>query len=353
MRYLYRLARPLLFQLPPETAHRLALLILKSGLHPAFRAAEDLHLGVQLWGLNFPNPLGLAAGFDKNAEAPEALARLGFGFVEVGSLTPLPQIGNPPPRLFRLTEDEALINRLGFNNCGFVSALRRLESRAASPAIIGVNLGANRDSGDPLADYVKGVVAFSGVASYITINISSPNTPGLRDLQSAGELHRLLARLDEARRRLARPRPLLLKIAPDLNESELAFIAETALANRVDGLILGNTTVSRPPLKSPHASEPGGLSGVPLFELSTRMLAQLYRLTLGRMPLVGVGGVSSAEAAWQKLRAGASLVQLYSALVYEGPSIVREINKGLAERLRASGKRSIAEITGSGVSDWL
>jgi dihydroorotate dehydrogenase len=353
MRYLYRLARPFLFQLPPETAHRLALLTLKSGLLLGVRPVEDSRLAVRLWDLNFPNPVGLAAGFDKNAEVSDALVKLGFGFVEVGSLTPMPQTGNPPPRLFRLTEDEALINRLGFNNLGHAHALRRLHSRATRPAIVGVNLGVNRDSGDPLADYVKGVVAFNGVASYITINISSPNTPGLRDLQSPRELDRLLDRLAEARRRLAQPKPLLLKLAPDLSEPELARIAESALANGVDGLILGNTTVSRPPLKSSYASQQGGLSGAPLFEISTRKLAQLYRLTSGRMPLIGVGGVSSAEAAWQKIRAGASLIQLYSALIYQGPIIVRKICEGLAERLAASGKHSIAEITGTGVSDWL
>jgi len=252
-----------------------------------------------------------------------------------------------------LTKDRALINRLGFNNAGHANALRRLKSRARRPGIIGVNIGANKDSPDPVIDYVKGLWSFNDVASYITVNISSPNTPGLRALQSKGELPNLLNRLALARHKLTSPKPLLLKIAPDLCDGEIEDIADIALDRAIDGIIVSNTTVSRPLLKSRHASHPGGLSGAPLFELSTRRLARLYQLTAGRIPLIGTGGVSSADTAWQKFRAGASLIQLYSALVYEGPSIAKVVCTGLAERLRTTGKKSITEITGTGVSDWL
>jgi dihydroorotate dehydrogenase len=346
----YRLLRPLLFMLPPERAHHLALAALERRLLPEGPQPDELK--IELWGLTFPNPIGVAAGFDKNAEAEAGLFSLGFGFVEVGTLTPSPQPGNPHPRLFRLAEDEALINRLGFNNSGHAAALARLKARAA-PGIIGVNIGANRDSADRIADYVRGLETFNGTASYVAVNISSPNTPGLRALQSQKELSLLLSRLTETRRALSDPKPLLLKIAPDLSNEELADIAELSLANGIDGLIVSNTTLSRPSLKSPHAAEQGGLSGQPLFELSTRKLAWLYRLTNGRLPLIGVGGVSSAETAWQKIRAGASLVQLYTALIYAGPSLVADILEGLAQRLKASGKVSIGEITGTGVADWL
>jgi dihydroorotate dehydrogenase len=348
----YRLVRPLLFLAPAETAHRLAISALKAGVLPTIDVPIEPSLQVTLWGLVFPNPVGVAAGFDKNAEVPDALLRLGFGFAETGTITPLPQEGNPAPRLFRLTEDLALINRLGFNSAGHASALSRLKSKARS-GIIGVNIGANKDSADPVIDYVKGLWTFNEVASYITVNISSPNTPGLRTLQSRDELRNLLNHLALARRKLSAPKPLLLKIAPDLSDSELADIAEISLAHAVDGIIISNTTVSRPPLKSPHASEAGGLSGAPLFELSTRGLARLYQLTAGQIPLVGCGGISSAETAWQKMLAGASLIQLYSALVYEGPAIAKVICAGLAERLKSAGKKSIAEITGTGLSDWL
>ena len=346
----YSLLRPFLFMLSPERAHHLALTALENRLLP-----ERPHLGqlkTELWGLTFSNPIGLAAGFDKNAEAEAGLFSLGFGFLEVGTLTPLPQPGNPRPRLFRLAEDEALINRLGFNNSGHAAALARLKARTAS-GIIGVNIGANGDSADRIGDYAKGLETFNGTASYIAVNISSPNTPGLRALQSQKELSLLLSRLTETRRALSDPKPLLLKIAPDLSNQELADIAELSLANGIDGLIISNTTLSRPSLKSSHASEQGGLSGRPLFELSTRKLACLYCLTKGRLPLVGAGGVSSAETAWQKIRAGASLVQLYTALIYEGPSLVADIVEGLTQRLKASGKNSISEITGTGVGDWL
>jgi dihydroorotate dehydrogenase len=346
----YSLLRPLLFMLPPERAHLLALAALERRVLPERR--QPVTLKVELWDLTFPNPIGVAAGFDKNAEAKAGLFSLGFGFLEVGTLTPLPQPGNSRPRLFRLPEDEALINRLGFNNSGHAAALAGLRARAAS-GIIGVNIGANRDSADRIGDYVKALGTFNDTASYIAVNISSPNTPGLRALQSQKELSLLLSRLTETRRALSNPKPLLLKIAPDLSNEELADIAELSLVNGIDGLIISNTTLSRPSLRSSHASEQGGLSGRPLFELSTRKLAQLYHLTRGRLPLIGVGGVSSAETAWQKIRAGASLVQLYTALIYEGPSLVGDVVQGLAQKLKASGKNSLREITGTGVADWL
>ena len=346
----YHLLRPLLFKLPPEAAHAFATAALRFGL---FARPITPALAVELWRLTFPNPLGLAAGFDKNAEVPDAALRLGFGFTEVGSITPLPQGGNPQPRLFRLVEDHALINRLGFNNQGLEKALRRLRARDPAHDVVGVNIGANKNSSDPIADYVKGLTVFNEVASYLVVNISSPNTPGLRGLQSKGQLQKLLERLSAARNLLAAPRPLLLKIAPDLSDGELDEISGLALTNAVDGLIVSNTTVSRPRLVSHHANEPGGLSGAPLFELSTRKLAHVYRSTSGRLPLIGSGGISSAETAWQKLRAGASLVQLYTGLVYGGPALVPAILSGLAERLARSGKTSLREVTGSGVADWL
>lgn len=349
---LYEWARPVLFRASPEQAHSWVIHALRCGIYP-FGTPPDPKLSLDLWGLRFKSPLGLAAGFDKNAEVPDPLLRLGFGFIEVGSVTPLPQRGNPEPRLFRLVEHRALINRLGFNNEGKDRVLQRLSRRQSRAGIIGVNIGANKDSADPIADYVTGLTAFNDVASYLAINISSPNTPGLRQLQSRAPLQNLLARLCAARETLASPKPLLLKIAPDLEDGEIDEIAEIALSHRIDGVIVSNTTLSRPPLKSIHAAEAGGLSGAPLFELSTRKLARFYKAVSGRLPLIGVGGVSSAETAWQKLRAGASLLQLYTALVYEGPGLIAAINSGLAQRLTASGKTSLSEITGSGVADWL
>ncbi len=309
-----------------------------------------------LFGLDFPNPVGLAAGFDKNAEVPDAMLAQGFGFVEVGSVTPLPQAGNPRPRLFRLSEDEAVINRMGFNNEGAAAVRARLQARGGRGGIVGVNIGANKDAADRIADYAAGVRAFNALASYLVVNVSSPNTPGLRDLQAASELQRLLKRVNEARDEAAvkdaRRAPLLLKIAPDLGDDELAAIAAMAIEAGVDGLIVSNTTITRPPLKSPLAGEQGGLSGRPLFPLSTRQLACVYVETEGRLPLIGVGGISSPEDAWQKVRAGASLVQLYSALVYHGPGLVAEIVEGLAARLKANGFTRISEAVGSGAKEW-
>ncbi len=331
----FPLLRPLLHALEAETAHGLTIKLLKH-VPPGPATAHESRLAVSVFGLNFPNPLGLAAGFDKNAEVPDTMLAQGFGFVEVGTLTPQPQPGNPRPRLFRLAEDRAVINRLGFNNDGHAAALARLKARRGS-GLIGVNLGANKESSDRIADYVAGVEAFASIADYLTVNISSPNTPGLRSLQSQAELQSLLARLNEARARQRRHPPMLLKIAPDLGDSELEDIARCCDGGSVDGIIVSNTTISRPPLGSRHAGEPGGLSGAPLFELSTRQLARLYLLTGGRIPLVGAGGIADAETAFVKILAGATLLQLYSALVYRGPGLVAEILAGLAARLAHDG----------------
>ncbi len=297
--------------------------------------------------------MGLAAGFDKNAEAAEALLALGFGAVEVGTLTPSAQQGNPRPRLFRLTEDQAIINRLGFNNYGHDAARRRLQARRGGGGIIGVNIGAGRDAADPVADYVAGITALNDVADFLTVNISSPNTPGLRALQVRDRLEALIARLGEARAKLTRPKPLLIKIAPDLGEGELEDIARVALAGGIDGIVVSNTTVTRPFLRSKYAGQAGGLSGRPLFELATGQLARLYELTSGRLPLIGVGGIDSADTAFEKLRAGASLLQLYSAMIYQGPGIARAINRELSQKLARAGITHVSRLTGSGVKDWL
>ena len=340
----FALARPVLMGLDAEAAHRATIRAL--ACLPARRPpAHDPCLRQHVFGLDFPNPLGLAPGFDKNAEVPNAMLGLGFGFVEVGTVTPRPQSGNPKPRLFRLVEDHAVINRMGFNNEGHEAALARLQSRKAS-GIIGVNIGANKDSQDRAADYVAGIEKFSTVAHYITINISSPNTPGLRGLQSAAELQTLLARLNEARVQQKRRVPMLLKIAPDLLDSELADIAACCSGGTVDGVIISNTTLSRDGLVSPHKSEAGGLSGRPLRGLATRQLAKFYLLTKGTIPLIGVGGIEDTDSAWEKICAGASLVQLYSALVFGGPALVGGILRGLAQRLRAGGYASIKDVTG-------
>ncbi len=331
----FPLIRPLLHALDAETAHGLTIGLLK--LMPAAAAGpSDSRLAVSAFGLQFANPLGLAAGFDKNAEVPDAMLAQGFGSVEVGTLTPRPQTGNPRPRLFRLAEDRAVINRLGFNNDGHAAAFARLAARRRA-GVVGVNLGANKDSPDRVADYVAGIETFSAVADYLTVNISSPNTPGLRALQSRAELQSLLARLDEARARRTRRPPMLLKIAPDLRDDELEDIARCCGGGTVDGIVVSNTTIARPPLKSRLAHERGGLSGAPLFELSTRRLARLYLLTEGRIPLIGVGGIGDAGTAWAKILAGATLLQLYSALVYRGPGLVAEILEGLSARLARQG----------------
>ena len=342
------LALPFARRLDPEDAHRLALRALFA--LPILRARDDPGLRVSAFGLEFPNPVGLAAGFDKNAEVPDAALRLGFGFVEVGSLTPRPQSGNPRPRVFRLPADEGLINRLGFNNAGIEAARARLDARAGRLGVVGVNIGANRDSRDRIADYVTGIEVLAPFASYLTVNVSSPNTPGLRQLQAGAVLDDLLARAADARDRAKLRRPLLLKIAPDLSLQELDELVEIARMRGIDGIIVSNTTVSRSrDLRDPNASEEGGLSGKPLFALSTWMLSESYKRVEGAMPLIGVGGIDSADTAWRKLRAGASLLQLYSGLTYKGFGLVRTIKDGLSERLKKEGHRSIADVVGADV----
>jgi dihydroorotate dehydrogenase len=342
---LYPLFRPLAFALDAERAHRAAIAGLKlipRGRPPRF--PESLRTTVA--GLEFPSPVGLAAGFDKDAEVPEAMLSLGFGFVEVGTVTPLPQPGNPKPRLFRLAEDRAVINRMGFNNEGQAAAVERLRLCARVHGVIGVNIGANKDSADRIADYVAGVRAMNPVARYLTINISSPNTPGLRQLQDEGALRALLSAIQEARD--PKGPPIFLKVAPDLGEGEPDQIVRVALQHGIDALIVANTTVSRLQLRSRHAGETGGLSGEPLKALALKALRDFRSASGGQMPLIGVGGISNADDAWERIRAGASLVQLYSAMVFEGPGIARRIARGLDERLKREGFANIAEAVGSG-----
>ena len=351
----YGLLRPLLFAIDPERAHRLALNALASGFGAA-PAASDPRLRQSLLGLDFPNPLGMAAGFDKNGEVPDGLLGLGFGFVEIGTVTPLPQKGNPPPRLFRLTADGALINRLGFNNEGHDAVYRRLAARRGKGGIVAVNVGANRDSLDRAGDYVAGVARFADIAAYIAINISSPNTPGLRDLQERKALNQLLLRVISVRDAAAgagRRVPLLLKIAPDLDEAALDAITDTALSVGIDGMIVANTTVARDGLTDKRlAAEAGGLSGRPLFRASTTMLARVRRRSDPAFVLIGVGGVDSAETAFAKLAAGANLVQVYTGLVYRGPRLAAGIAAGLARLLDRHGFKTVAEATGSATDRW-
>ena len=352
---------PLLRWFDPEDAHRLAVQGLKL-LPPARPRPDDEKLAVRAFGLNFPNPVGMAAGFDKNAEVSDALLRLGFGFVEIGTVTPKPQGGNPRPRIFRLERDEAVINRLGFNNDGADAVLRRLAGRAHHGGIVGVNVGANKDSADRTADYVKLIETFAPVASYFTVNVSSPNTPGLRNLQQADALDDLLARVIDARERVrknAGDSPVLLKIAPDLSLAELDDVVQIARSRRVDGMIVTNTTLSRPSTlrEKTRAREPGGLSGRPLFRLSTRMVAETYVRAEGAFPLIGVGGIDSGGAALTKIRAGASLIQLYSALIYKGLGLVEDIKSDLASTLLRTGRESLSEIVGADAAtitaeDW-
>ncbi len=344
---LYRYSGPLVRLLPPEAAHDLAIFLLKHGLVPAQPPADDSVLAIRLFGRDFPNPVGLAPGFDKNAQVPDAMLAQGFGFVEVGSVTPRPQPGNPQPRLFRLVEDRAVINRMGFNNDGLEVVAARLAARRRI-GIVGGNLGKNKDTLDAAADYEKGVRALGPLTDYLVINVSSPNTPGLRALQGRAPLAELVARTRQALLELPAPPPLLLKIAPDLTEEDRRDIAEVALAGGLDGLVVTNTTIDRPGgLVSRHRAEAGGLSGAPLFEPSTRMLAEMYRLTGGKLPLVGVGGIASAADAYAKIRAGASLLQLYTAMIYQGPALVTGIKQGLAALLRQDRFASLADAVGA------
>ncbi len=352
---------PLLRWLDAEDAHRLAIGGLKL-LPPVKPRPDDAKLAVRAFGLNFPNPVGIAAGFDKNAEVPDPLLRLGFGFVEIGTVTPRPQTGNPRPRLFRLERDEAVINRMGFNNDGAEAVLRRLAARAHQGGIVGVNVGANKDSPDRVADYVRLIETFAPVASYFTVNVSSPNTPGLRNLQQAAMLDELLAKVVDARERVrekAGDTPVLLKIAPDLSLAELDNVVQVARSRRVDGMIVANTTVGRPASlrETARAKEQGGLSGRPLLRLSTRMVAETYVRAEGAFPLIGVGGIDSGGAALTKIRAGASLIQLYSSLVYKGLGLIDDIKRDLASTLLRTGRDQLAEIVGADAAaitaeDW-
>ncbi len=346
----YRLTGPCIRVLDPEVAHGLTIRALKMGLVPPQPAADDPILAATVWGRRFPNPVGLAAGFDKNAEVPDAMLRQGFGFVEIGSVTPRPQPGNPKPRMFRLPDDQAVINRMGFNNEGAEAVAARLRKRRRQ-GIVGVNLGKNKDTEDAAADYEKGVAALAGLGEYVVVNVSSPNTPGLRALQGRAQLAALVGRtraaLDAAVPGEGRP-PLLLKIAPDLTAEDMADIARVALDGALDGLIVSNTTIERPwRLLSWFRGEAGGLSGRPLFAPSTRVLSEMYRLTEGRLPLVGAGGIASGADAYAKIRAGATLVQLYTALIYHGPGLVTRIKTDLAGLLRKDGFASLSEAVGA------
>jgi dihydroorotate dehydrogenase len=345
------LALPLLRRLPPEAAHRATLRGLALGLGPRQRGPDPPSLGIRLWDRFFPNPVGLAAGFDKGAEVPDALLAVGFGFVEIGAVTPLPQFGNPRPRVFRLEEDRALINRLGFNSEGLAAVARRLRQRrrrvGAGP--VGANIGRNRQTGDEIEDYVACVKALAPLVDYISVNISSPNTPGLRELQRRSAVERLMEALYAARAAAVMhdPPPLLLKISPDLSTQERGDLADAVLRSGVEGLIIANTTVARPPdLRSMAAHEPGGLSGNPLLQPSTALVAEMSRLTGGRVPIIGVGGIASGADAYAKIRAGASLVQLYTALVYQGPGLVARIKRELEAALARDGFVTVADAVG-------
>ena len=344
-----RLAIPMLRMLDPETAHAFALNALKLAPLPnAARRSEKL--GVRAFGLAFPNPVGLAAGFDKNAEVPDSLLRLGFGFVEVGGVTPRPQPGNPRPRLFRLDGDEAVINRFGFNSDGLEAVAERLAARVNASGIVGINAGANKDAPDRAADFVACIEALAPHVSFLTVNVSSPNTPGLRNLQQASALDDLLARVIDARERAAvgaKRRPLLLKIAPDLSLSDLDDVVGIARRHRIDGMIIGNTTIGRANLcEAEKAKEQGGLSGRPLFALSTRMLAETYVRAEGAFPLVGAGGIDSGAAAFAKIKAGASLIQLYTGLIFRGVGLIGSIKKDLIDFMRIGRLDSLADAVG-------
>ncbi|MBX7541565.1 quinone-dependent dihydroorotate dehydrogenase [Qipengyuania sphaerica] len=340
---LFDLARPALFALDPERAHRLTVAALKAA--PMGQPCESSVLATEIAGIEFPNPLGMAAGFDKDGEVPDKLLALGFGFAEVGSITPRPQAGNPRPRLFRLVEDRAVINRMGFNNGGAEAARERLAARKGRPGVLGINIGANKDSEDRIADYAEMTRIMAPLATYLAVNISSPNTPGLRALQDESALTGLLDAVFEARGELGPP--VFLKVAPDLEPADIEAIARIAADKKLGALIVSNTTISRPPLRSHHKDEAGGLSGAPLKDLALQRIRDFSKATGGTIPLVGVGGIASAEDAWARIRAGASLVQLYSAMVYEGPGLPKRITRGLERLMKRDGFSSIAEAVGS------
>ena len=350
----YTLVRPLLFKLDAEKAHHLTIALLKKGIGPRFSNDSNPSLKVTLCGLNFANPIGLAAGFDKHAEIMDEMLGFGFSAVELGSITPRPQSGNPLPRLFRVPEAEAIINRFGFNSDGFETCLRRIiayrdtQTKQSARGVIGINIGKNKESTDAAADYVAGINTFAPYADYLTVNVSSPNTPGLRDLQARDMLCDLLNKVMAARNAAQKKPPVFVKIAPDQTEDQMQDIAAVAASSGIDGIIIGNTTVSRPGNIPPElAKETGGLSGKPLFDLSTRVLATIYKLTGGKVPLIGCGGVSSGADAYAKIRAGASLVQVYSALIYQGPFLIPHINRELSELLQRDGFRSVGDAVGA------
>lgn len=351
------LARRALFSLDAEAAHGLTIKALSTGMLPSCNAAGDSRLAVRLFDLAFPNPLGMAAGFDKNGEVADAVLKLGFGFTEVGTVTPRPQPGNPRPRVFRLPKDHGVINRYGFNNEGHEAMHARLAARRHLGGVVGVNVGANKDAADRAADYVAGIERFAGLASYFTVNVSSPNTPGLRDLQARDALRELLekclAMRDAQVEKAGRKVPIFLKIAPDIDLAAMKDIAGVTLESGVDGLIVSNTTLSRDGLKdSAIAAEAGGLSGRPLFRKSTIVLAKMRRLVGPDLPIIGVGGIDSPESAWTKITAGASLIQLYTGLIYEGPWLVGKILRHLSDRLDHHGFKSIAEASGANSAVW-
>jgi dihydroorotate dehydrogenase len=348
----YGWGQALLRALPPEWAHDLAVSSLELGIYPREARADDRRLAQDLCGLHFPNPIGMAAGFDKDARVAGPLLALGLGFVEVGTLTPAFQRGNSRPRIFRSAEDRAVINRLGFNNRGHAAALARLRDRG--PGVVGVNIGAGRDSRDRIADYVLGIERFAPVADYFTVNISSPNTPGLRDLQAPEALNALLARIGAARDGLSgRSPPLFVKLAPDIADDSLPGIVKVLLGHDVDGLIVSNTTLARDGLNDrSFAAEEGGLSGRPLFLRATRMLARVFKLTQGQLPLIGVGGVDSGESALAKIEAGASLVQLYTGLIFEGPALIGRIKRALVAAMDQASADSLAPLIGRRADEW-
>ena len=352
MSLIYKIGTAGMRMLPAEAAHKTTLKALKAGLGPNPVKTASPELVTEVGGLTLPNPVGLAAGFDKDCEVPDAMLAAGFGFVECGTVTPRPQIGNPKPRLFRLTEDEAVINRMGFNNGGLEVFKTRLTKRQGKDGIVGANLGANKDSTDRVADYVAGLKALWGLSDYFTINISSPNTPGLRDLQNENAMDELLGRLAEARAELTGDKPsypMFLKVAPDVDMGEIERIVQQARTYGMNAIIVSNTTIARPEsLQSQYKVEGGGLSGAPLFEPSTIVLKEFYAAAEGKIDLIGVGGIGSGAQAYAKIRAGAKAVQLYSALVFKGPGLVTEINRDLKARLKADGFSSIAEAVGQG-----
>jgi dihydroorotate dehydrogenase len=348
---LFGLGQALLLALDPERAHDLAVKSLELGLYPRATEPDDKRLAQRIFGLDFPNPIGMAAGFDKDARVPRELLATGLGFVEVGTLTPRAQSGNPLPRVFRSQADRAIINRLGFNNEGQEAALQRLQRRPTG--VVGVNIGAGRDSSDRIGDYVSGIERMGSVASYFTVNISSPNTPGLRDLQAPETLDALLKRALTARGALANKPPLLVKLAPDLADADLPEVVDVIVANGVDAIVVSNTTLMRDGLKdATFARETGGLSGRPLFTRSTRMLARVYQLTRGKLPLVGVGGVDSGETAVAKIEAGASLLQLYTGLVFEGPGLIGRIKQALVVAIERAGAHDLKPLIGARADDW-